>query len=66
LLFIENFGSEISDVFLLIVILFSEILVLSTKLDSMKNKIKTIIIIENIRNIFLFNDNKKFNLTTQS
>jgi hypothetical protein len=66
LLFIENLGSEISDVFLFIVILFSELLVFSISFDKKTNKIKIIKRKEIIRNIFLFNDNKKFNLTTQS
>ena len=46
--------------------LFSELSVVLIKVDKKTNKIKIIKIKENIRNIFLFNDNKKFNSTTQS
>ena len=66
LLFIENLGSEISDVFLFIVILFLELSVLSIRFDKKRNKIKIIKRKEKIRNILLFNDNNKLNLTTQS
>ena len=66
LLFIENLGSEISDVFLLISILFSDLLVILIKLTEKINRIVKITTIENVRNSFLFNDNKKFNLTAQS
>ena len=64
-LFIENLGSEISDV-LFIVIIFSELSALSINFNKKRNNIKRIKRKEKIRNIFLLNDNKKFNLTTQS
>ena len=66
LLLIENFGFEISDVFLFIEILFWELLVDLKKFSEKTNKIKRIKIKEKTKNIFLFNDNKRFNLTTQS
>ena len=66
LLLIENFGFEISDVFLFIEILFWELLVELKKFSEKTNKIKRIKIKEKTKNIFLFNDNKRFNLTTQS
>ena len=66
LLFIENLGSEISDILSFKAFLFSELSVISIKLIKKIKRIKKIKTIENIKNIFLFNDNKKFNLTTHS